>query len=161
MGFAPDGRVVFVWRGEGDTNRLGEAIADHAVAELFLLEGDVLVQLDPAGGRPTSIGRNTLHEFVARHVVTVQIGSEGRVEYQPFTFPQRADLSREPDQKVLTDLMTILPRLCAKGPTVPSMLTPKQKDEVRMRLRQGEPKDRIADYYRVDIDEIAQLGSGR
>jgi hypothetical protein len=156
MSFSPDGRRVFVWRGEGDTNRLAEAVADHAVTELFFVDGN-LVRLDPSGGRPIPVGRNTLHEFVARHVVTVRLGSDGQVEYHPFTFPPRADLSREPDQKVLTDLMTLLPRLCARGPSAPSQLSPRQRDEVVLRLRQGERPDQIASYYHVDVDEVVQL----
>jgi DNA invertase Pin-like site-specific DNA recombinase len=45
----------------------------------------------------------------------------------------------------------------ARGPREPSKLTPQQRQEVRARLKQGEPRDRIAEAYGVDVAAIKQV----
>jgi hypothetical protein len=45
----------------------------------------------------------------------------------------------------------------AKGPSEPFKSTPQQQREVRHRLKMGEPNDKLARDYNVDIDTIRQL----
>ena len=45
----------------------------------------------------------------------------------------------------------------ARGPVEPFRLTPQQQREIHDRLKMGEPKDRIAHAYGIDVDTIGQL----
>jgi hypothetical protein len=45
----------------------------------------------------------------------------------------------------------------AREPVEPRRLTPQQHREIHDRIKMGEPKDRIAHAYNVDVDTIGQL----
>jgi hypothetical protein len=46
----------------------------------------------------------------------------------------------------------------AKGPRKPHNLSEQQRQEIRARLKVGEPKDNLARIYGVDVDVIRQVG---
>jgi hypothetical protein len=156
-----------VWRGKNDVH--DPAAWAHAIAssnaELFAQTGTV-IWLDE--GKRIHVNTEALRDISKRFIAFPQPMNFGTAETPNW---RTAYYSAEPTDRVLRALLTartvetgslacLLPEVPG-APSVPSQLTPRQQDEARMRLRQGEPKDRIADYYHVDIDEIAQLGSGR
>jgi hypothetical protein len=105
-----------------------------------------------------------LREVIGRHIVSLRLVNRGttdaptwNLEYRPFDFPRVADTSREPDEKVLLALSAALLLRVAKGPSKPFRLTEQQQNEVRMRLNVGEPRDRIADAYGVDVETVARV----
>ena len=157
----PGSRRLHVWRGrvlKEDTDRLSEAVAEKAGAELFNLNGS-LVWLNE--GQPVRADKNVLREIITRHIVSIRLVNRGTTdvprwesEYYSFDFPLGADTSKEPSEQVLINLMNRLILLVARGPSEPFKLTPRQQEEVRARLKQGEPKDQIASAYSVDVDTI-------
>ena len=161
---ALDGRRLFIWRGQDlveDLNRLADAVAEKAGAELFNLNGTLMGLND---GQFVSVNRNSLREIIARHLASIRWVNRGTIdmprwegEYHPFDFPPGADLSKEPDDRVLSSLMNDLVLRVAKGPTKPFRLTLQQRSEISARLKQGEPKDDVARAYGVDIATIQRL----
>jgi hypothetical protein len=160
MKTAPDGRRVFVWHGKNpaeDTSRLTEAVAEVAITELFELNG-ILVHLTE--GQLVPVNKDVLREIIKRHIVSVRLMSRGtdwEREFYSLDFPITADPSKEPDQRVLIDMVAALQGLVAKGPSESIKLTPQQQREVQARLKIGEPKDKLAREYSVDVDVIRQL----
>jgi hypothetical protein len=158
---SPDGRRIFLWHGRNsvdDANRLADAIAEAAAEELFELNGQ-LVWLN--NGRPVPVRMDALREIIARHIASVRLvrhvdGSWG-CEHFSFDFPLGRNTNEEPTQQTLIDLIgKLIPRV-ARGPQVQHALTEQQQHEVRARSRTGEPPDRIAEAYRVDVDTIRRL----
>jgi hypothetical protein len=105
-----------------------------------------------------------LREVIGRHIVSLRLVNRGttdaptwNLEYRPFDFPRVADTSCEPDEKVLIALSDALLLRVARGPSKPFRLTEQQQNEVRMRLNVGEPRDRIADAYGVDVETVARV----
>jgi hypothetical protein len=159
---SPDGRRIFVWHGKNpaeDANRLTNAVAEAAIAELFELNGG-LFWLDK--GRLVPANKDVLRNIIARHIVAVRLvdhgGDKWESEFYPFEFPVTADVSKQPNERVLIDMTAALLERVAKGPSEPRRLSPQQQREVRARLAMGEAKDRIANAYGVPVDTIA---SGR
>lgn len=154
---APDGRKIFLWRGPEATNRLTDAIAEAAIAELFNVNG-VLVWLNE--GQPVPVNKGVLREVITRHIVSVRLvdrESSWKVEYFSFAFSITADVSKEPNERVLIDMAAALLGQVAKGPQEPVRLTSQQQKEVRYRIGIGEPQANLAREYKVDADTIRQL----
>jgi hypothetical protein len=158
---APDGRRIFVWRGPEDGTRLADVVAEEAVAELFEVDRS-LVWLNAGRHAPAHV--NVLREIITRKIKSVRLVNRGTTdaprwehEFFPFDFPRVADTSREPDEKVLIALSAALLLRVAKGPSKPFRLTEQQQNEVRMRLNVGEPRDRIAEAYSVDVETIGRV----
>jgi hypothetical protein len=156
-----NGRRIFVWRGPEDTNRLADVVAEVAARELFDVNRS-LVWLTEGQTVPCNI--NILREVIGRHIVSLRLVNRGttdaptwNLEYRPFDFPRVADTSREPDEKVLIALSAALLLRVAKGPSKPHKLSEQQEREVRARLREGEPRDRIAGAYGVDAATIGRV----
>ena len=167
MRTAPDGRRLFVWLGRDpieDTNRLADVVAETAGAELFNLDG--LCWLNDEG-QLVPARKDVLRKIIARHIVSIRLvnrGSRWECEYHAFDFPFTTDASKEPNEQVLVSLMSArrkedggLAWRVAKVPSDPRRLSPQQQEEVRARLRVGEPKARIAAAYGVDEAMIARL----
>jgi hypothetical protein len=157
---APDGRTIFTWRNDGDGRRLAEAIAEATATELFNMNG--LVWLSE--GRLVSVNINVLREIITKFIAGVRPINRGEfgwdVEYYSYGFQQGANTDKEPDQKVLLELVNILPGYVAKGPSEPRQLTRHQQEEIRGRRKQGEPVDNIARALGVDIDTVRALTAG-
>ena len=116
--------------------------------------------------RLVPVDKNVLHEIITRHVVSIRLVNCGTVdvpswqgEYFSFDFPLVANTNNEPDKKVLNSLNAALLERVAKGPSEPRRLSPQQLQDVHARLKTGEPRDRIADAYGVDVDTIKQLAA--
>jgi len=73
--------------------------------------------------------------------------------------PSTRTSCKEPDQKILLNLIEALVSKVAKGPSEPRQLTPQQLREIRDRVRIGEDKHAVAHYYGVDVAVIRQLAS--
>jgi hypothetical protein len=153
-------RRIFKWHGRNlaeDTSRLTDAIAESCIAEVFELNGSLVWFND---GQPVPISRTLLREIIALHIVSIRLvnlGPRWQVEYYAFDFPQGADTSKEPDEKVLTSLMNDLISRVPRGPSTARKLSEQQQREVQARLKMGEAKERIADAYGVDLATIRQL----
>jgi hypothetical protein len=79
------------------------------------------------------------------------------VSLRPFAFAPGVDISKEPNEQVLTDLLNALKSRVAKGPSAPSRLSPQQQREIRARLKTGESPDSVARGYNVDVATIRHL----
>ena len=118
------------------------------------------------GGRLIAVNKDVLRDIIARHIVSLRLVNRTstndphwEIENFSFEFPIVADTSEQPDQRVLLDLIEALVLRAAKGPSEPRLLNPQQLREVRDRIKMGEPKDRIARAYNVDVSVIRQLAS--
>jgi hypothetical protein len=154
----PDPRRIFIWRGKDDGSRLADVVSEVAATELFGQNGE-LVAL--SAGQLAPINLNELRDIIARHIATLQLVSQGtagwRYEYVSFTFPNGTDASRQPNQQVLLDLFPTLVARVAKAPGDIPQLSEQQLQEVRQRLRTGEPKGVVARAYGIDAEMIARL----
>jgi hypothetical protein len=123
-----DKRVVFVWRGAGDADRLAETIA--ASIEIYA-HNEGLVVLE--GDKLKPVNMSDFHNLVSQHICGLRIVSHGngykreRFAYQfpakphpgpptAATGPARWTDSTEPDMKVLSEiygqkLLKLLPRV--------------------------------------------------
>ena len=148
-------KKVFLWHGPEDQNRLTAAIAEVAIAELFNMNGG-LVWFNE--GRAVPVNKDVLREIITRHLVSVRLVSRGEFglkrEFYTFAFPVTADASKEPNERVLIDMAETLLLQVAKGPSAPHRLTAQQLREVRTRLAIGEPRDKLAREYNVEIGAI-------
>jgi hypothetical protein len=160
---APDGQSIFTWQGRDpvtDKKRLADLIAEAAAAELFAVNSQLVLL---HAGQLTPVGKDLLRETIARHVVTPQLVDRGTlgwvVERHPFEFPIGADVSKQPDQKILLELIEMLIERVAKGPSAAVNLSVQQQREVRERAKMGEPLARVADAYGVDVAVVRQLAS--
>jgi hypothetical protein len=158
-----DGRKIFVWRGrdlDEDTNRMAEAIAESGVAELFAHNGGLIWFHD---GQPVPAIRPILPGIIARFIKgtrLVRCGATWKREDFTFDFPVGADTGKEPNDKVLTGLTEALLWRVAKGPQEPVHLSAQQQVEIRQRLAMGEPRDRIASAYKIDLGTVRALAGG-
>ena len=153
---------MFVWRGPHDVGRLAELVAEKTVTELFSKDGN-LVRLE--SGQFVPVNYDDLQETIAKYVVSIRLVDRNsfgwQVEYFDFSFPVQPDASQEPTRRTLVDLIGLLTDLVVAGPKTPSVLSEQKQREVRERLKVGEPAHLIAAYYKVDLDTIEQLRSGR
>lgn len=78
-------------------------------------------------------------------------------EYFLFNFPIAADTRKEPDEKILIDMIAALVGRVVRGPSTPRALPKHQQQAARDRLRTGEPAYLIAAAYGVDAATIEQL----
>jgi len=157
MTTAPDGRKIYTPRGQNpseDLNLLADAIA-ASNADLFAKDG-LVVWLNDAG-KLVGVNADTLHEVIAKHVVTKGLVNKGtpdepawEVEFQPV----------QPDGMTLRALLkddgSLLGRL-PKLPGEPIKLTAQQKREICDRARMGEVKDMIARAYKIDIATVTSI----
>jgi hypothetical protein len=146
-----------------NTNRLATVVATRAICELFNMRG-VLHQL--RGGRLVEVDRTSMREIVSKHVRTFGLINRGSadetewvVEFFPLTFwPVGSEGALTgPDERVLSDLIETLLPLVARTAGVQTNLRPQQLNEIRMRLKQGEPALRIARSYGVEAETIRQI----
>ena len=117
-------------------------------------------------GRLIAINKDVLRDIITRHIVSLRLVNRAssndplwELEYFTFDFPIVADTSKEADQQVLLDLMKTLVSWVAKEPSEPCELTPQQQREVRDRIKMGEPKDKIARAYNIDVATVRELAS--
>jgi hypothetical protein len=165
---ATDTREIFIWFGRGnDTTRLTAVIAARAITEIFSEEGR-LVRLQD--GRFVPITKEGMQEIVTRHIKTVRPVNRGttdeprwEIEYAPLEFPlagSKYDL-RGPNEKTLIDLIDALVALVARVPRRPPEFKPRQLQEIRTRLKSGEPAYIIARSYGVELDVIQEMERSR
>jgi hypothetical protein len=153
---SPDGRQVYVARGRDpveDLNLLADAIS-VSPAPLFSKDGSTVAIID---GVDVRLNPSALGNIVEKHIVTKVVADrEGKLEV---TY-----LPHRPDDKTLRSLLmaeTIeqgnlakrLPRMAGKE----QRLTEEQLQQVKARLRIGEPAERIAPSYGVDTATIRRL----
>jgi hypothetical protein len=156
---APDNRRIFIWRDqepvEANIDRFADVIVEKLAAELFDVNGS-LFWLE-AGGLAN------LRDLITRHFVSIRLGGtvdkpNGEIEYFSFEFPLVAKTNKEPDKKALNALGAALLERVAKGPQEPRRLSEQQQREVQYRLGIGEPKDKLAREYNVELETIRQVG---
>jgi hypothetical protein len=70
--------------------------------------------------------------------------------------PLEADSSKEPNKRILIDMIAALVLRVAKGPSAPHRLSEQQQQEVRARLKEGEPGV-LSRGYGVDVETIGRL----
>src|SRR5258707_192533 len=130
----PDGFTLYSPHGRSQTedlNLLAECVA-NSKADLFTQDGSP-IWID--GGNCTGVGTKVLAEIIAKHVVTarpVQQGSSWKVEFRPL----------RPDEMTLRALLKAengLLRRLPKAPDEARALTTQHQQEVRTRLKTGEP----------------------
>jgi hypothetical protein len=168
---APDSREVFVWYGrdrDEDLNRLTSVIARAAITELFNVDGQ-LHRLHDRQCIP--VNKQAMQEIVTRHVKSIRPVNRGttdesrwEIEYFSFEFPlagSKYDLNRGPNEKTLIDLIDALVPHVAKAPRQPVEFKPQQLQEIRTRLRSGEPAYIIARSYGVELDVIQEMERSR
>jgi hypothetical protein len=71
------------------------------------------------------------------------------------------DLNRGPNERTLLDLIEALVPLVAKAPMPPKELQPQQLQEIKTRLRSGEPGYLVARAYNVELDVIQEMERAR
>jgi hypothetical protein len=150
------GRRVYLPRGREQTEDaciLADAIAGSA-ADLFARD-DAIIWI--VAGRCMPVTPDILREIIAKHVVTKQLVSQG-------TISEVAYVPVEPDEKMLHTLLMTRRRedgsLIARLPKAAGSqreLPPSRRQEVRYRLRTGEPAAVIARELGVDADVIKDL----
>jgi hypothetical protein len=81
-------------------------------------------------------------------------------ECQRFTFDfnPTANISKEPNERVLLDLIPALAERVGKAPNTPRRLTEQEQREILARYKQGEPPANIAHAYKAEIEQIKQIG---
>jgi hypothetical protein len=113
-------------------------------------------------GRVIPVNRNVLRDLITRHIASVRLVNRGdgkwEVEYYSFEFPLAADTSKEPNERVLIDMIAALLGRVVKGSSDPLRLLPQHQQEVRARLKIGEPQASIGRSYGVDIDTVKRVG---
>src|SRR5262249_45482054 len=142
-----------------DTKRFAEVISEVCAAELFAMNGGLVM---PRDGALVQITPGILRDLIGKHIATARLvhADDGSWGVELFNFEFRGgtrDVDGEPNDVTLGDLMRELLTLVARGPTAPSTLSPQRRQEVLGRLRQGEPAKSIAMAYGVSADEIKQL----
>jgi hypothetical protein len=166
---APDTREVFLWRGrDDDLTRLTEVVAAKTKTELFNEDGQ-LVRLH--GGRLVPVNKEGMREIVTRHVKTLRPVNRGtdsephwEVDFYSFGFPPvgtKNDVNRGLNEKALIDLIDALVPHVAKTPRRPVEFKPQQLQEIRTRLRSGEPAYIVARSYGVELDVIQEMERAR
>jgi hypothetical protein len=136
-----------------DLNRLADAIS-ISEAPLFSKDGDAVLIVEGADVilNPTALGAT-----VERHIVTkAVVDREGKFEV---TYPPC-----RPDDKTLRSLLMAetleqgnLAKRLPKMPGKEQRLTETQLEQVKYRLRIGEPAERIAPSYGVDAATIRRI----
>jgi hypothetical protein len=117
MSFAPDGRMIFVWRGAEDTGRLADAIADAGAAKGLCNYDGRLARVDPAGALvPMNLA--AFQDFVGQNICGARVVClDGIWQHEHYTFQfaptprprnptaatalPRDEPSREPDAAIL------------------------------------------------------------
>jgi hypothetical protein len=155
-------RKVFVWRGDGeDEKRLIGIIADKAAADLFNVEGSLVLL---AGGQFIGVTRSVMGDIVNQHVVSIRLTDREGVperELRPFEFPlagSKHDLNKGPTEKTLLNMIDALIPLVARAPVPPRAFQPGQLDLIKQRLRSGEPAVRVATDFHAEPEQIREIG---
>jgi sRNA-binding carbon storage regulator CsrA len=148
---APDGRRIFVWRGPGDTNRLADAVAEEAVAELFEVDRS-LVWLNAGRHAPAHV--NVLREIITRKIKSVRLVNRGTTDAPRW---EVEDFSLDLPVEVIVALSAALLERVAKGPSAPRRLTTHEREATIQRLKQGEQPAAIAQAYDVDVEMVRRL----
>jgi hypothetical protein len=147
----PDNRTIHVFNGGMQAiQRCADAIASKLVTSLFNCD-DRLHWLDDAG-KLTPVSTRLLADLVDRHLVSVRLaarddGSQHVVEYRPLALGQQD----------LVDVLNSLVKLVAIGPSKPRLLSEQQRGHIRDRLKQGEPKEMVAEAYGVDLATVRAI----
>ena len=146
----PDNRTIHVFNGGMQAiKRLADAIASKLVTSLFNCD-DRLHWLDDAG-KLTPVSTRLLADLIGRHFTSVRLAardnSSQHVEYRPLALGQQD----------LVDVMNSLVKLVAIGPSKPRLLSEQQRGHIRDRLKQGEPKEMVAEAYGVDLATVRAI----
>jgi hypothetical protein len=103
-------------------------------------------------------------ELCTRDIVSYRYVNRGThdqpewdVEWFSFAFPVSCDLNKEPNERVLVDLLTVLLPSVARGPSAPVAFKPQQLSEIKIRLKNNEPAAVIAKSYNVEPDAIVAI----
>jgi hypothetical protein len=148
-------------------NRLAAAVAAAAIVEPFNI-GGVLHQLQ--GGRLIEVDRTSMREIVAKHIQTFALVNRGSadepewaVEYFPLKFwPVGSEGAMYgPDEAAITNLIDLITPMAMRTAGPRTKLKPQQLNEIRMRLKVGEPAARIARAYGVDDATIRAISLDR
>src|SRR5262245_30849590 len=166
-----DNRETFIWHDRKDrtenTNRLAAAVAAKAITELFNVHGSLHRLQD---GHFVAVDKAGMHEIVTKHIKTFGTINRGTadnpkwtIEYFSLQFPPAGSENAlsGPDETILANLIDALVALVARAAGAQTDLKTQQLQEIRMRLKQGEPMARIARGYGVDADTIRAISLDR
>jgi hypothetical protein len=149
---------IFIWRGrdlDEDTHRLTAAVAEAGAMVLFEDNGSLGWFNE---GRLVPVNRSMLPGIIATLIKSVRLVNREEVECFTFEFAP-GDAGEEPNDLVLTRLMSDILPLLAKAPRTP--LNQSQVNQVRDRLQRGEPPSSVASGMGVDVELVKQLRSQR
>ena len=150
--FAPDGRRLLQGSGVEDPAAWVDALAECA-APLYSRDGTAVL-LD--GGQLVLLNREVLSEIIREHIAVEQVKNIGTADAP---FYKQEYLTVLPGEILMRGLLVgdslaqRLPRIAGE----PKALTAHLQNEIRQRLRDGEPADRIADAHRIDVATVKQL----
>jgi hypothetical protein len=154
---APDGRQIYIPRGRDlleDRKLLIAAIA-ASDADLFV-RGNQPVWVKPSG-ELVEVGRGALLEILEKYVAIKQLTSQGETPDDALWIVQYCSISL--DEMTIQSLLREddWTQLLPKMPSAPVNLSIQQQREVRERSKMGEPAERVAAAYGVDITTVKQL----
>jgi hypothetical protein len=152
---------VIIQQNNPNVTALAKVLARKAGTELCSIGGSLNRLRD---GRFDLATKFDMRELCDQHVVSyrhVNRGTTARARYEvewfSFAFPVAADLNKEPNERVLIDLLNALVPLVVKGPSAPVAFKPQQLFEIRTRLKQSEPAAQIAKSYNVEPEAILEV----
>jgi hypothetical protein len=144
-----------------DAARLTLVIAEKAVAEIFRVDGTLMLLQD---GKFVPVNPGIMRAIVAKHIKTIHWINQGtadsprwQIEFVQFEFPAGGRLDLGPDERTLIDMTKDLTQMVARGPAKPIDLSFQQIREIGQRLKQGEPVARIAEAYKVEPDVVREI----
>ena len=150
--FTPDGKRRLLRGSVEDPSSWIEALA-KCEAPLYSRDG-AAVLLD--GGQLIGLNRDILTAIITEHIAVESVRDIGtgdssfwKVEYQTVL----------PGETILRGLLTgdvlasKLPRIAGEPRAVPAYL----QDEIRQRLKSGEPATRIAEAHKLDVNIVKRL----
>src|SRR5262245_19801366 len=118
-----DGRRLFMWRGQSSIGELASTIAEAAALELFNANG-VLTRL--YNNQLVPITLDILRGIVGWYVASVRLVSDPsgwKPELYSFEFGNTPHADKEPNQRVLVELLDLLIDKVARAPREPSTLS--------------------------------------
>jgi hypothetical protein len=129
-----------------DVRRLVETIISRTRLglELFVCDGR-LHRL--AEGKLVPVSTHLLSDLLARHLTTMRLAASANgytIEYVPLTL----------DRQALIDTLHELELRCAPGPSKPRTLSERERQWIKERVAQGEPREAVAQAYGVDLATV-------
>jgi hypothetical protein len=135
--------------GAEETQRVVEAVSRTMATEIFSADGRLYLLRDD--GQLVAMSNHSLRELIAARFASVRlVRREGRFEreYAPVEISSQG----------VTDIMAALVLRVAKAPAIaPRALSSQLRDEIVIRIRQGEARAALAKAYDTDLATIQQI----